>query len=273
MADDELFVKAKDVLSSFSLEGKTAVVTGGAKGLGRACCLALAGAGANVIIVGKTEENNKKTAAEAAGLGVKSGDITVDVRDEAGVIIMAEKAAKMFGGVDILVNSAGIAAVKPTIEFELELWQRIMDVNVRGIFLCSREIAKVMLKQGRGGRIINISSLQGELGRAGDPAYAASKAAVNLMTKSMACEWAKDNICVNAIAPTWNWTDLTEPFLSNESFYKELKKRVPAGRVGQVEDLFGLIVYLASDASAFLNGAIIPLDGGAVASDGFPEIS
>ena len=271
MSADNLILKAKGVLSTFSLDGKTAVVTGGAKGLGRACALALAGAGANVIIAGKTEENNKKTAAEVSELGVKTGDITVDVMDEDQVSEMAKNAAGMFGGVDILVNSAGIADVKPIVEFDLELWERIMDINVKGIFLCSREIAKVFLDQGRGGRIINISSLQGFLGRMGDPAYSASKAAVNLMTKSMACEWAMNDICVNAIAPTWNWTEMTAAYLSNEVFYDALKKRIPAGRAGQLEDLFGLVVYLASGASSFMNGAIIPLDGGAVACDGFPE--
>jgi len=270
MSEDGLILKAKDILNAFSLDGKTAVVTGGAKGVGRACAMALAGAGANVIIAGKTEANNKKTAAEISELGVKTGDITVDVREESQVVEMAKKAAGMFGGVDILVNSAGIADVKPTAEFDLELWQRIMDINVRGTFLCSREIGKVFLSQGRGGRIINISSLQGFSGRAGDPAYSASKAAVNLMTKSMGCEWAKENVCVNAIAPTWNWTEMTAGYLSDEAFYAELKKRIPAGRAGQLDDLFGLVVYLASDTSSFMNGAIIPFDGGAMACDGFP---
>jgi len=271
MAEDILVSKARDILKAFSLEGKTAVVTGGAKGLGRACCLGLAGAGANVIVVGKTEENNKKTAAEIAELGVKTGDIIVDVRDEAQVAEMAKKAAAMFGGVDILVNSAGIADVDPIAQFDAELWQNIIDINAKGTFLCSREIAKVLLAQGRGGRIINLSSLQGSAGRAGDPAYSSSKAAVNLMTKSMACEWAKENISVNAIAPTWCWTEMTAPILQDEAFYNKLKQRIPAGRACELQDLLGLVVYLASDASSFLNGAIIPLDGGAVACDGFPE--
>jgi NAD(P)-dependent dehydrogenase (short-subunit alcohol dehydrogenase family) len=146
-----------------------------------------------------------------------------------------------------------------------------MDVNVKGTFLCSREAAKVMLEQG-GGRIINISSLQGYAGRAGDAAYAASKAAVNLMTMSMACEWARRGICVNAIAPTWCWTDLTAPKLKNSGFYAQMKKRIPIGRAGNREDLFGITVFLASDASVFINGAVIPVDGGAIASDGFPEV-
>jgi len=272
MSDDVLVLKARDILSGFSLAGKTAVVTGGAKGLGRACSLALAGAGANVIIAGKTEANNKKTAAEVAELGVKTGDILFDVRDEEQVRDMVKAAKEMFGGIDILINSAGIADVQPIAEFDTELWQNIMDVNVRGTFLCSREFAKALLEQGRGGRIINISSLQGFLGRAGDAAYSSSKAAVNLMTKSMACEWAKDGICVNAIAPTWNWTEMTAPILKDEAFYEKLVNRIPAGRAGDVADLFGLVVYLASDTSAFLNGAIIPFDGGAYACDGFPGV-
>ena len=146
-----------------------------------------------------------------------------------------------------------------------------MDVNAKGTFLCAQEAAKVMLKQKKG-KIINISSLQGSVGRPKDPAYAASKAAVNLMTMSMACEWVKEGICVNAIAPTWCWTDLTVPHLQKENFYQALQKRIPQGRARNREDLFGIVVFLASDASDFINGAIIPVDGGAIACDGFPEV-
>lgn len=270
MSNDTLIEKAQAVRSLFDLEGKTALITGGAKGLGRACALALAGAGANVVIAGKTDANNQKTVQEILDMGKKSTAVLVDVRYEEQVIAMVAQAVDVFGKIDILVNSAGYADVKPIIDFELDLWQTIMDINVKGTFLCSREVAKQMLKQGTGGKIINISSLQGFVGRKGDPAYASSKAAVNLMTKSMACEWAKDDICVNAIAPTWCWTDLTAPTLENEDFYAELQRRIPAGRAGNKEDIFGLTVFLASEASAFVNGAIIPLDGGAIACDGFP---
>lgn len=268
---DEIIKKAMSVLDGFALEGKTAVITGGAKGLGRACALALAGAGANIVVAGKTEANNLKTVEEIKEMGGKAAAVTANVCDEEQVIHMVREAVSIFGSVDVLVNSAGYAEVKPIVEFELDLWQKIMDINVRGIFLCSREAAKQMLRQGKGGRIINISSLQGSMGRVGDPAYAASKAAVNLMTKSMACEWAKDGICVNAIAPTWCWTDLTAPTLGKRDFYSRLCDRIPLGRAGNLDDLFGIVIFLASGTSAFVNGAIIPVDGGAAACDGFPE--
>lgn len=267
MAND-LIQKAMSVRSLFNLEGKTAIVTGGAKGLGRACALGLAGAGADILIADLSPGGTEQ---EIAGMGRKAASVVVDVRDEKQVAAMVRKATDVFGKVDILVNCAGVADVKSIVDFELSLWEKIMDINVKGIFLCSREAARQMLRQGNGGRIISISSLQGSAGRAGDPAYSASKAAVNLMTKSMACEWAPDGITVNAIAPTWCWTDMTAPTLSREDFYSELTKRIPAGRACNQDDLFGLVVFLACEASSFVNGAIIPLDGGAIACDGFPE--
>ena len=271
MTSNELVKKARQVASLFDLRGKVAVVTGGAKGLGEAISLALAGAGADVAVVGKTQANNLRAVEEIVSLGRRSIGVELDVRDQAQVERMVAAVVRELGRLDILVNSAGYADVKPITEFPLETWETIMDINVKGTFLCAREAAKRMMTQGSG-RIINISSLQGFAGRAGDPAYAASKAAVNLMTKSMACEWAPRGICVNAIAPTWCWTDLTAPSLGHKDFYERIKARVPAGRAGDREDLFGISVFLASDASAFVNGAIIPVDGGAIASDGFPSV-
>ncbi len=205
----------------------------------------LAGAGADVAIAGKTNANNFRVADSIVKLGRKSLAVEVEVRDEAQVVSMVERVVKRFGRLDILVNSAGYAEVRPIAEFPLDLWEYIMDVNVKGTFLCSREAAKVMLKQGSG-KIVNISSLQGFAGRAGDAAYAASKSAVNLMTMSMACD----------VTP----------------FYEKLQTRIPARRAGNREDIFGIVVFLASRASDFINGAIIPVDGGAIASDGFPVV-
>jgi NAD(P)-dependent dehydrogenase (short-subunit alcohol dehydrogenase family) len=259
-------------LGRFSLEGKTALVTGGASGLGRACCLALAGAGANIAVIGTREPEKVGVIAEIQSMGKKAVAYQADVCDEAAVAKVVAQVAADFGGIDILINSAGVAATMPVVDFDLATWERIMDINVKGLFLFSRETAKQMLKQGRGGRIINISSLQGSVGRKGDPAYAASKAAVNLMTKSMACEWAQDGITVNAIAPTWCWTEMTEAILAIPEFYEQLKVRLPQGRAGDLEDLFGITVFLASETAAFINGTIIPLDGGGLACDGFPVV-
>lgn len=271
MSDKDLISKALTVQSLFDLKGKVAVVTGGAKGLGQAMALALAGAGADVVITGKTQANNERAAEEVKSMGRRAMAVEADVRDPIQVENMVAAVVKEFGRVDILINSAGYADVRPITEFPLDVWESIMDINVKGTFLCSKEVAKQMLKQGSG-KIINVSSLQGFAGRPGDPAYAASKAAVNLMTKSMACEWAKNGICVNAIAPTWCWTDLTSPHLSKKEFYAKLQERIPLGRAGNKEDLFGITVFLSSGASDFVNGAIIPVDGGAIASDGFPVV-
>jgi 2-deoxy-D-gluconate 3-dehydrogenase len=271
MAENELVSKARKAASLFDLKGKVALVTGGAKGLGEAMALALAGAGADVAIAGKTMAHNTRAADEIRSMGRRAAAVTVEVRDEAQVERMVAAVIGELGRLDILINSAGYAETRPITRFPLDVWETIMDINVKGTFLCAREAAKPMLKQGKG-KIINISSLQGFAGRPGDPAYAASKAAVNLMTKSMACEWAPRGICVNAIAPTWCWTDLTAPKLSHADFYARIRERVPAGRAGNKEDLFGIAIFLASDASDFVNGAIIPVDGGAIASDGFPVV-
>lgn len=268
---DELVSKAMDVHKLFDLSGKVALVTGGAKGLGEAMALALAGAGADVAIAGKTQANNEKAVDKVTSMGRESMAIEVEVSDENLVVNMVREVMKKWGKIDILINSAGYADVHPIAEFPLDVWEYIMDVNVKGTFLCSREVSKVMLKQKKG-KIINISSVQSLLGRAGDPAYAASKAAVNLMTMSMASEWGKAGINVNAILPTWCWTDLTEPILRIDSFYTQLKKRIPMGRAGNKEDLFGVVVFLASEASNFINGELLLVDGGAVACDGFPEV-
>jgi NAD(P)-dependent dehydrogenase (short-subunit alcohol dehydrogenase family) len=271
MSDNDLVRKARRVASLFDLTGKVAVVTGGAKGLGEAIAVALAGAGADVAVAGKTQGHNQRAVDEIVSMGRRSLAVEVEVREPVQVEKMVATVVEELGRLDILVNSAGYADVRPITEFPLDVWEAIMDINVKGTFLCAREAAKQMLKQGKG-KIVNISSLQGFAGRPGDPAYAASKAAVNLMTKSMACEWASRGICVNAIAPTWCWTDLTSPALSHKDFYEQIRARVPAGRAGDREDLFGIAVFLSSDASNFVNGAIIPVDGGAIASDGFPPV-
>ncbi len=271
MEAKEVMRRASEIMGMFSLNGKVAIVTGGAKGLGQAVAFALSNAGADVAIAGKTQSNNLAAVEEIKKTGRRAIAIEVDVTDEKKVEAMADTVIREFGHIDILVNSAGYADVKRIADFPVNLWEKIMDINVKGVFLVTQKVIKHMLNQ-KSGKVINISSLQGFAGRAGDPAYSASKAAVNLMTKSMACEWAKDGICVNAISPTWCWTDLTAPALSNADFYAKIKRRIPMGRAGEMRDLFGISVFLASAASDYITGAIIPVDGGAIASDGFPAV-
>jgi NAD(P)-dependent dehydrogenase (short-subunit alcohol dehydrogenase family) len=247
--------------SLFSLKDRVALVTGGSKGLGRGMALALAAAGAHVAPVSRTAADLESVADEVRALGRRAMPVTADVTDEVSVQTMVRRIVDGLGRIDILVNSAGVVALKPTVEFPVDEWQWIMDVNLRGTFLCCKEVAKVMLVQEQG-KIINMSSVRGHQGRAKDPAYPASKGAVNLLTKSLAIEWAKQGIQVNAIAPTFIRTELNASMLDDEATRDWVLSRIPMGRVGQIWDLFGLVVFLASPASDFITGQIIYLDGG-----------
>jgi NAD(P)-dependent dehydrogenase (short-subunit alcohol dehydrogenase family) len=255
------YEKLEAVPNLFSLTGRVAVVTGGSRGLGRGVALALAAAGAHVAPASRTEADLRAVVEEVRSLGRRAFPAVVDVTDEASVQVMVQRVVDEFGRIDILVNSAGIVSLKPTIEFPVDEWQHVLDVNLRGTFLCCKEAAKIMLAQGRG-KIINMSSVRGHQGRANDPAYPASKGAVNLLTKSLAIEWAQRGINVNAIAPTFIRTDLNAFMLDEPATRDWVLSRIPMGRVGQIWDLFGLAVFLASPASDFITGQTIYLDGG-----------
>lgn len=253
--------KLDNVLSQFALTERVAVVTGGSQGLGRGIALALAAAGAHVCPVSRTQAAVEAVADEIQALGSSSLPLAVDVTDEAQVQAMVRRVVDEFGRIDILVNSAGIVSLKPTIEFPLEEWRRILQVNLEGTFVCCKEVGKVMLQQGRG-KIINMSSVRGLQGRANDPAYPASKGAVNLLTKSLAIEWAQRGITVNAIAPTFIRTDLNAFLLDDPPTRDWILSRIPMGRVGRIWDLFGAAIFLASPASDFITGQILYVDGG-----------
>jgi NAD(P)-dependent dehydrogenase (short-subunit alcohol dehydrogenase family) len=253
--------KLESVPGLFSLADRVAVVTGGSRGLGRGIALALAAGGAHVVPVARTQADVEAVADEVRALGRRALPVTADVTQEASVQALVQRVVDEWGRIDLLVNSAGIVSLKPTVEFPVEEWQRILDVNLRGTFICCKEVGKVMLAQG-GGKIINMSSVRGYQGRANDPAYPASKGAVNLLTKSLAIEWAKQGINVNAIAPTFIRTDLNAFLLDDPPTRDWVLSRIPMGRVGQIWDLFGLAVFLASPASDFITGQTIYLDGG-----------
>jgi NAD(P)-dependent dehydrogenase (short-subunit alcohol dehydrogenase family) len=253
--------KLEGLLSQFALTDHVAVVTGGSRGLGRGIALALAAAGAHVAPVSRTQADVDVVADEIRSLGCRALPIAVDVTSEAQVQEMVQRVVDEFGRIDILVNSVGIVSLKPTTEFPLEEWRKVIRVNVEGTFLCCKEVGKVMLQQERG-KIINISSVRGLQGRANDPAYPASKGAVNLLTKSLAIEWARKAITVNAIAPTFIRTDLNAFMLDDQSTREWVLSRIPMGRVGQIWDLFGAAVFLASPASDFITGQILYVDGG-----------
>ena len=249
------------VLSQFALTDQVAIVTGGSRGLGRGIALALAAAGAHVVPVSRTEADLLVVADEIRALGRRCLPVAADVTVETRVQEMVQRVVDEFGRIDILVNSAGIVIIKPTPEFPVAEWERVIRVNLEGTFLCCKEVGKVMLQQERG-KIVNISSVRGLQGRANDPAYPASKGAVNLLTKSLAIEWAQKGITVNALAPTFIRTDLNAFLLNDPATREWVLGRIPMGRVGQIWDLFGAAIFLASAASDFITGHILYVDGG-----------
>jgi gluconate 5-dehydrogenase len=251
-----------DYRQLFSIEGKVAIVTGGAGGLGRAIALGLADFGADVAVVGRKLEPLQKVEAEILVKGRKSKAISTDVRFPIEVGSMIKEVVAELGGVDILVNSHGINIRKPAVEFPIEEWESVIDVNFKGVFLCSREAAKVMISRG-GGKIVNLSSVSGRLSsKGGYSAYDPSKAAVDGLTRTLACEWARYNIYVNSIAPTWIRTEIITPLLNKPEFYNRAMSRIPLGRIGEVKDVVGIAIFLASEASDFVTGQTIYIDGG-----------
>lgn len=256
--------KLEEVRSLFSLTGRVAVVTGGSRGLGRGMALALAAAGADVAPVSRTLSDLEVVAEEIHSLGCRALPVAADVTDEASVQAMVRRVVGEMGHVDILINSAGIVSLKPTVEFPVEEWQRIIDVNLRGTFICCKEVARAMLAADGPytKKMVNMSSVRGLQGRANDPAYPASKGAINLLTKSLAIEWAQKGINVNAIAPTFIRTDLNAHMLDDDATRQWVLGRIPMGRVGQLWDLWGAVIFLTSRASDFVTGQTLYVDGG-----------
>ncbi len=246
----------------FDLTGKVAIVTGGAGGIGSAQALGLADAGADVVVTSRQIEHLEQVAGEIRAKGRKALAVTVDVVDEKSVAAMVKRVLGEFPGIDILVNAAGLAIRKPADSFPIDEWQKVMDINARGTFLCCQAVGRVMIKQ-KSGKIVNVSSVRGRYGLPADyAAYCASKGAVDTLTRTLACEWAKYNILVNAVAPTIVETELTRPALADPEYAKRMKSRIPLGRWAMPEDIVGATVFFASPASDFITGQILYIDGG-----------
>jgi NAD(P)-dependent dehydrogenase (short-subunit alcohol dehydrogenase family) len=246
----------------FDLTDKVAVVTGGHGGIGKAIALGLADAGADVVVASRNLEALNTVVSEIKAKDRKSLAISVDVTSEKQVRAMVDSIMIVFPRIDILVNTAGLAIRKPADSFPIDEWQQVMDINTRGTFLCCQAVGRVMMKQKRG-KIINISSVRGRYGLpANYAAYCASKGAVDSLTRTLACEWAKHNVLVNAVAPTVVETDLTKDALADAEYARTMKARIPMGRWALTEDIVGPTIFFASDASNFVTGQILYVDGG-----------
>jgi NAD(P)-dependent dehydrogenase (short-subunit alcohol dehydrogenase family) len=249
----------------FSLEGKVAVVTGGTTGIGRALSLGLAEAGADVVATARREQQVEETAAEIEALGRRTLRLASDVCDRASLEELLAGTLDKFGKVDILINCAGKIQRTPTLTVPEEEWADILDTNLTGTLRACQIFGKPMLERGYG-RIINIASLNSFVAFSEVAAYAASKAGVASLTRSLAVEWSKRGVTVNAIAPGVFRTDLNAELLDSSPRGRELLMRTPMGRFGETEEIVGAAVYLASDAASFVSGQILAVDGGFLAS-------
>lgn len=248
------------ILDKFSLKGKTAIITGASRGLGEGMALGLAEAGADVVVVASSSRVNE-TASKIQALGRKSVAIQADLGSVKPIPGIIEKTLAEFGKIDILVNCAGIIRRAPALEFSEKDWDDVINVNQKSLFFMCQAAAKEMAKQGKG-KIVNIASLLSFQGGIIVPSYTASKSAVMGLTKALANEWAGLNINVNAIAPGYMATEMTEALQKSAERAPAILARIPSGRWGTPEDMKGAVVYLASEASDYLQGHTIVVDGG-----------
>ncbi len=249
----------------FSLVGRRAVVTGGGRGLGRAVAEALGRMGAEVCLAGRDQAMLDEAVAALQKAGVSARALVMDVRDTAGAPA-ALAALDAEWPVDILVNNAGIENVRPSLDVDAALWDSILDTNLKGSFFCAQAVARCMSARGAGGAIVNLCSLTSFVGVPTAVAYGSSKAGLLGMTRALAAEWAPLGIRVNAIAPGYFRTDMTEVFYGDEAWAKRMLDRIPQGRFGRLEDVGGAVAFLCSDAAAYVTGQCIAIDGGYLAS-------
>jgi len=248
------------ILDDFKLTGKVALVTGARTGIGQALAAGLAEAGADIVAVGRNDMRQTRALVEACGR--RFLPLKADLSSTAPIPEIVAQTLEAFGRLDILVNNAGVLRRAPALEYSEKDWDEVVDTNLKTVFFLCQAAGRQFIKQGGGGKIINIASLLSFQGGILVPAYTASKSGVAGLTRLLACEWAKQGINVNAIAPGYIETDITAPLRDDPVRGRAILERIPAGRWGKPDDLKGLAVFLASKASDYVNGYVYAIDGG-----------
>jgi NAD(P)-dependent dehydrogenase (short-subunit alcohol dehydrogenase family) len=250
---------------NLDLSGKVAVVTGGTRGLGKAIASAMAKEGASVVICGRKQEGLDQAKKEFGEMGLQVMAQVANVGKSDQVNALFQAVEDQFGRLDILVNNVGMNILTPSVtEAEEALWDKIIETNLKGVYLVSSRAVRLM-KKGGGGKIINISSIAARKATMGMGIYCVAKAGVEMLTKILAVELAQDHINVNAVAPCVVRTQFSQPFWSNDSLLKEITKTIPMGRIAEIDDVVGTVLFLASGLSDFVTGEVINVDGGSMA--------
>ena len=248
-------------LAHFDLSGKVALVTGGTRGLGEVAALALAKAGADIAVCGRNKDDLKRVSSAVTKTGKSAEGVYLDVTSAESVRDGVERILQHFGKIDILVNNAGVNHRVPVLEYDEDAWDMVINTNLRGYFLVAKAVVPQMIEHGYG-KVINMSSILGTVALPNQLAYAASKGGVDQMTKVMAVEWAKQGVRVNAIGPTYFETDLVVQIRNDPERYNFINARTPMGRWGYLNELEGIVIFLAAPASDFITGQTIYIDGG-----------
>lgn len=248
---------------TFNFAGKVAIVTGGGRGIGRAVALGLAESGAQVVVTARTQTEIEQVAKEIEAKGGKAMAIVTDLTVTAQIEELVQETIKVFGRIDILVNNAARSFLRSLMDLREDGWDKVFNTNVKAVWLLSRLVAKHMMEQ-KGGRIINITTVGAEKAELGMAAYGSSKAALKMLTRCMAREWAPFGILVNAVGPTLTRTEFSRPLWSNPELAKHVAAAIPLGRIAEPEDIVGAVLFLASDAASFITGQTIYVDGGSL---------
>jgi len=252
-------------LALFDLSGHGALVTGASRGIGRRLAEALAAAGADVAVAARSEAGLAEAATAVEALGRRAFPIALDVSDSSQCQRATDDAARALGGLDILVNNAGVEEVRPSLDVDEALWDKIVDTNLKGAFFCAQAAARLMRASGRGA-ILNVCSLTSFVGIPTATPYGSSKSGLLGMTRALSAEWAPLGIRVNAIAPGYFRTAMTEGFYADPNWREAMLAKIPAGRFGELDDLTGAAIFLVSDASRYVTGQCLAIDGGFLAS-------